>query len=493
MDEKTIPQRRKLKLTRIALDKLEMGQPDAEGDDLRKKISLPEGVTSQELYRDIVTIAWPSLVELLLTQLTSMVDLMMVGQLGAWAITSVGLTTQPKFLLSTMFNALNVGCMTMVARHRGAGRQDQAQLILRQSLALNLVLSLVFAVLGFVFARPLVLFMGAQDEQTLVGGAQYLQVQMLGLTFLALTTTITNALRGAGDSKTAMVYNTLANVVNVGLNYVFIYGRLGMPRLEVVGASLATSLSQGVAFVIALLAVMDRRQYVHLDFRMGFKPDRQAIGDIVRIGFPSMVEQLCMRAGMIVYAKTVASLGTLMLACHQVCMNILSLTFMTGQAFAVSATSLVGQSLGKIRSDMAVLYSHRTQALGAVVSVLLGAVLFFFGKQIVMLYSDDPIIIEKGAFLLKMVALIQPLQSSQFILAGALRGAGDTKYTAKVIFITVMIVRPGIALIAVYLLKWGLTGAWVALVADQCMRTLLITLRYNSGKWKTVMSAKAAA
>lgn len=107
-----------------------------------------------------------------------------------------------------MFTALNVGCMTMVARHKGAGRQDKAQLILRQSLMINLVLSVFFAVLGFAFAHPLVLFMGAQDEQTLLGGMQYLQIQMLGLPFLALTTTITNALHGAGDSKTALFYNT---------------------------------------------------------------------------------------------------------------------------------------------------------------------------------------------------------------------------------------------------------------------------------------------
>lgn len=168
-------------------------------------------------------------------------------------------------------------------------------------------------------------------------------------------------------------------------------------------------------------------------------------------------------------------------------MNILSLTFMTGQAFAVSATSLVGQSLGKLRADMAVLYSRRTQVLGTAVSVVLMVVLFFFGEPIIRLYSDDASIIEQGAFLLKMVALIQPLQSTQFILTGSLRGAGDTKYTAKVIFVTVMLVRPLIALFSVYVLRWGLTGAWIALVADQCLRTLLITLRYQSGKWKTVL------
>ena len=485
MTAKTIPQNKRA--LRTALDKLPWGDPAEEGKKLPKKLPLPSEVTSRELYSDIVTIAWPSLVELLLTQLTSMADLMMVGQLGAWAITSVGLTTQPKFMLSTLFTALNVGCMTMVARHKGAGRQDKARLVLRQSMMLNFFLSLIFAVLGFVFAKPLVQFMGAQDAQTLLGGTQYLQVQMYGLTFLALTATITSALRGAGDSKTALIYNTTANVVNVILNFLLINGNLGFPRLEVVGASLATTIAQGVAFVIAMWAVLRKDQYVHLDLKAGFKPDKESIGDVVRIGVPSMIEQLCMRVGMIVFAKTVASLGTVMQACHSVCMNIFALTFMTGQAFAVSATSLVGQSLGKRRSDMAVHYSRRTQRIGTVFALILAVVLFFFGEPIIKLYTEDPEIIRMGPSLLMMAALIQPLQSSQFILAGALRGAGDTKYTAKVIFVTVMLVRPGVALLAVLLFKWGLPGAWVALMADQCLRTLLITLRYNSGKWQTAL------
>ena len=237
--------------------------------------------------------------------------------------------------------------------------------------------------------------------------------------------------------------------------------------MEVAGASLATTIGQGVAFVIAMCAVLRHDRYLYLDFKLGFKPDKEAISDIVRIGAPSLLEQLCMRTGMIVYAITIASLGTQLQACHSVCMNILALTFMTGQAFSASATSLVGQSLGKIRADMAVHYSRRTQRLGMIVAFIMACILFFFGKQVIMLYTDDPLIIETGPFLLKMVALIQPLQSSQFILAGALRGAGDTKYTAKVTFITVMIMRPLIAIIAVNFLKWGLPGAWCGLVLDQ--------------------------
>ncbi len=470
---------------RLALDYVEPGMDLT--DQSQVTSSVPEGVTAKMLYRDIVHIAWPSLIELTLAQLTSMVDLMMVGQLGPWAITSVGLSTQPKFLLQTVFMAMNVGATAMVARYKGAGERDKANTIMRQALLITFTFSLISSVLGFFFARPLVAFMGGQDDMmALNGGTIYLRIQMLGLVGFALTSTITAVLRGVGNSRTAMVYNTIANVVNVILNYILIYGHFGAPRLEVAGASLATIIGQFVAMVIALISVINGKFYLKLRFRDGFLPDFDAIGKIVKIGIPAMIEQLTMRAGMIIYAKTVASLGTIAFATHQICMNIQALSFMTGQAFGVSATSLMGQSLGKKRPDMAQAYCTRTRRVGMCVAFILTFVFLFFGRFIVACYSDDPAVISTGARILMFVAFVQPFQSSQFILSGALRGAGDTKSIAKIIFLTVLLVRPSLALILIYLFHWGLEGAWVALVCDQLLRTMLVWRRYKSGKWKII-------
>ncbi len=470
----------------MALDRVEAGD-GTHGAGRVTKV-LPDGVSSGMLYRDVLRIAWPSFVELTLTQLASMVDLMMVGRLGPWAITAVGLTTQPKFLLMTMFQAMNVGATALVARYKGAGEPEKANTIMRQALLLTLILSAAASVLGFVFSKQMVLFMGAADDQALNGGTIYLQVQMAGLVFLALTSTITAVLRGAGDSRTAMIYNLIANVVNVIFNYLLIYGNFGFPRLEVAGASLATVIGQTVAFVIAMWSVLSGRRYLHLRFSDGFQPERTALTDIFRIGLPAMLEQLVMRAGIIIYSKTVASLGTLAFATHQVCMNIQAMSFMNGQAFGVAATSLMGQSLGKRRPDMAQAYSSTTRRIGMAVSIVLALVLFFFGRQIVALYSDDAQVIEQGAKILMFVALIQPFQSSQFILTGALRGAGDTKSTAAIMFITTLMVRPLLAILTIHGFKWGLAGAWIALVADQLLRSLLVWLRFQSGKWKKAIT-----
>lgn len=474
------------------LDRLPYGDENL-SDDLKVTKKLPQGVKSKELYKDIIRIAWPSFVELLLTQLTSMVDLMMVGsmggkahpEIGTQALAAVGLTTQPKFLLMAAFVAMNTGVTALVARNKGTNDSKQANLVVRQGLLFTFCVTIILSILGFLFARPMVIFMGSTEAIVTKWATQYLQIQMIGFLSFALTSTITASLRAVGDSKTCMIYNLIANVVNVIFNWILIYGNLGFPKLGVAGASLATVIGQVVAFVIAFTVIIRGNGFLKLEFRLGFKPDKMVLGNMVNIGLPAMVEQLLMRAGMIIFAKTVASLGTTAYATHQVCMNIQALSFMTGQAFAVSATTMMGQSLGKRRTDMAQAYCSRTRKVGLVFSLLLAVVFILFGGEIVGLYNSDPEIIRIGGQIMLFVAFLQPFQSSQFIIAGGLRGAGDTKATAIFTFITVLLVRPIVAIVLVHF-GLGLYGAWAAMATDQILRSALVLYRYNSGKWKLI-------
>lgn len=474
------------------LDRLPYGDENISGD-LKVDKKLPDGVKSSELYQDIIRIAWPSFVELLLTQLASMVDLMMVGsmggaanpEIGTQALAAVGLTTQPKFLLMAAFVSMNTGVTAMIARYKGRGDRDKANLVVRQGLLFTFCATIILSVLGVVFARPMVIFMGSTEETVTVWATQYLQIQMAGFLTMALTSTITASLRAVGDSKTCMIYNLTANLVNVCFNWLLIYGNLGFPEMGVAGASLATVIGQLVAFVIAATVILRGNSFLKLEMKLGFKPDKAVLTDMLGIGFPAMIEQLLMRAGIIIYTKTVTSLGTTAYATHQVCMNIQALSFMSGQAFAVSATTLMGQSLGKRRTDMAQAYTSRTRTIGFTFSMVLAAVFALFGKNIVGLYNSDPEIIRIGGQIMLIVALLQPFQGSQFIVAGGLRGAGDTKVTAMITFITVLLVRPITAMVLVNA-GFGLYGAWFALAADQMLRTALVFARYKSGKWKTI-------
>lgn len=463
-----------------------------------KNVLKPQGITSKMLIMDIFLIAWPSLLELILTQLTSMADQMMVGRLpgmeGVMALSAVGLAMQPKFLLMTMIQSMNVGSTAIIARYRGQQNRERANQVFMQCILLNFVMSIVFMTLGTVFAEDLIRFMSGKgiSEDTLMQATQYLRIQMYGFVPLCLSFTITAALRGIADTKTPLFYNTMANVINVIFNYLMIYGKFGFPRMGVMGASIATVVGQTVASAIAIGVALSKRRYIYIDLKEKFKFDMGIMKNVTTIGVPAMVEMLFMRVGILIFVRTVSGLGDTLYATHQICMNIQAMTMMMGQAFASATTSLMGQSLGKRRMDMAMLYMQYARRLGMAVACAFGVVLILFGEQIVGLYNSTPEVKDIGGKILLMVAVMQPIQSSQFIVSGGLRGAGDTKFSAVVTAITVIGVRSGLAVLLINFLDFGLWGAWIALVSDQAVRTLCMTLRYQSGKWKAIRLASKA-
>lgn len=480
----------KQKVVKTTIDTLEFGEIDAEKEGKYKKYKLPDGVDKGMMRSDILTIALPSLVELVLTSLTSMADQIMVGrlpgQLGVQALSAVGLCMNPKFILMTALMAINTGTTAVVARYRGMGNQEKANQTFKQSLIFNIFLSAIMMVLGVVFARELIGLIAGNgiSETTVEYAVVYFRIQMYGFIPLMMTNTVTSTLRAIGDSKMPMVYNTIANVVNLFFNYGLIYGKLGMPEMDVAGASLATVIGQCVAFVIAMYIMFSKKRYVYLDFKEKTGYNKTIMSNVLGIGLPSMLEQLCLRIGIIIYSRIVASLGDIAYATHMVCMNIQSLTFMSGMAFQNSATTLMGQSLGRRRLDMADNYTRMTRNISFWISCIIGVILALFGGQIVNIYNSTPEIVEMGGKLLAIVAITQPFQSSQFVTTGALRGAGDTKYPAVVIFICTLIVRSVLGYIFVIQLDMGLIGAWFAIVVDQLLKTAMIFARYNTGKWR---------
>ncbi|MBR0138891.1 MAG: MATE family efflux transporter [Firmicutes bacterium] len=485
-------QERKVKIVRTTLDELPHGRPEDWPDPSEKfrKSPMPDGITHRELYADIVRIALPSLFELILTQLTSMADQIMVGRLpgevGVQALSAVGLSAQPKMLLMTMVMALNIGSTAMVARFRGQGDQKRANQVLKQSMIINIVLALFFMSLGTVIAEPFIRLLAGKgiSESTIAYAVQYFTIQMYGMPFLCMTFTCTACLRGCGDTRMPLMYNTTANVVNVIFNYLLIYGEFGFPRMEVAGASLATVIGQTTATVIAMTLMFSKTRYVYLDLKEKFVFDKDIQHNVITIGLPSMIEQLFMRAGVMIFTRTVSGLGDVAYATHQICMNINSLSFMSGQAFSNGATTLVGQSLGRGRVDMADVYVRHTRHLGLGFAVALASLFLLFGGHVVALYNETPEVIEQGRKILMAVALMQPFQNQQFITNGGLRGAGDTKFSAAAIFITVLIVRSGLGILFINYLDMGLWGAWGAIICDQLLRTTLIISHYNTGKWR---------
>lgn len=441
-------------------------------------------------YRVVLSLAGPAVVELVLTSMTQFADTMMVGQLGAYAISAVGLTTQPRFIMLATFIALNVGTTALVARFRGQGDRRAAELVAAQSALLSLAVALLLTVPGVLFSRGMVRFMGA-DADTIDASARYFRILMLGFVPTIMPITISALLRGVGDTRTAMRYNITANLVNIGFNYLLIYGKFGFPRLEVAGAAIATVIGNCAAFAMAAYAVMRRRRegdrasdFLRLRFtRENCAPNAPMLKRMLRIGLPSALEQVAMRAGMLIYTLTITALGTRVFAAHQIVLTILNLSFVNGQAFGIAATSLSGQALGRGEPAAAKSNSAACQRLGALISALMGAAMILFRRGLVGLFSSDPDILALAGSAMVLAGLIQPFLASFQIYAGALRGAGDSLYPALSLAAGILVIRPSFSYLLVHVWPLGLLGAWIALSIDQTMRFVFILARYRKGAW----------
>lgn len=437
------------------------------------------------LLKKTILIAWPSLLESFLISMVNLIDMVMVSSLGSYAIAAVGLTTQPKFIGLAIFISLNVAISAIVARRRGENDRESANKVLMQALMITLALTAVVSVLCIVFADPIIMLAGS-GEDTHPYAAQFFKIIMGGMIFNTVTMVINAAQRGAGNTKIAMHTNLVDNLVNVFFNYLLIEGHLGFPRLGVEGAAIATVIGSACACAMSIRSVTHKDQFLCFSGFSQMHFDSKTLRAIRSIGSSTLAEQVFMRIGFLLYSLIVAKLGTVAFAAHQIGMNLMSISFSFGDGLSVAAVTLVGQSLGAKREDMAKIYGGICQRLGLVFAGGLSVIFLLFGRQIYMLFSTETEILDYGAMITTVLAVIIFLQISQVIFSGCLRGAGDTVFIAVVSLISVTVFRPGTGWLFCYPLGLGLFGAWLGLAVDQLLRFTFTWTRFKSGKWTKV-------
>jgi len=454
---------------------------------------------TKEAYRNLTDIAIPSVMEMVMMSLIGMIDTIMVSTIGTDAIAAVGLVGQPRMLMLCVFFAMNTGVTAIVARRKGQGRQADANTTLKNSLMITLGISLLMMALGLMFSINLMRFAGAEPGRTLEDADTYFRILMYALPCNALSMCICAAQRGVGNTKLTMYVNITSNLVNVLFNWLLINGVGPFPRLGVQGAAIATAIGMGVGFVLSMISLFGARAgdtFLHLSLRERWRFDREAVSGIAKIGGSAMIEQIAMRIGFFSYAKIVAGLGTDAFAAHQICSQFLTLSFTFGDGIGIAGTSLVGQMLGRKRPDLAQMYGKIAQRLALVTAIVIASCVVLFREPLVgmFIHSDDgQNVRDLACRVMIIVAAFQPFQTSAVVISGALRGAGDTKYVARVMLLTVTCMRPLIGLLAVYVIgtrmglnELALLGCWGASLVDMITRMTLCMRRFNSGKWHDI-------
>jgi putative MATE family efflux protein len=432
----------------------------------------------------IIKLAWPVAAEMFLHTLTQIVDMMMVARLGQAALAAVGISFRPMFFVMSIFLGVGAGTTALVARSMGAKQPEVAHKVAHQSVLATMVLATVLSAAFWAIAPWIQTFMGAEPAVAALG-VSYMRSLAWGMVFMYMSSVATAALRGAGDTHTSMRVNIAANLVNVVLNYVLIFGHFGFPAMGVTGAAIATSISRVVGGVVIIGLILTRRLVIQPPKRL-LSFDLEIFLRVVRIGVPAMVERMLLSLAMIFHLKMVAVAGTLAIAAGTLSQNIEELSHMPSIGISVSASTLVGQFLGHGRADAAEHSAWEAVKIALLFMSAMGMLFIAFPGVWLSIYAPDADLLPLASTLVRWMGVAQPFMAIAFVLSGALRGAGDTASVMKMTAFSMWVVRLGLTYIFMQYLGWGAPGAWAAMAVDNAVRAVMAVYIFRRGKWRRV-------
>lgn len=453
-------------------------------------------IDQREIRRLVLNLAWPSILENLLQSGLGLVTILMVAQLGSTAVAGVGASMQLQILFISAFFALSMGTTVITAHAFGAGRIETTGKIAKQSVGAGLVLSAVFTVIVAVFATPMLSLMGA-DADVVAVGSRFLRLSAIGYIFMAVMFILGGVLRGVGDTRTPMLVTAGINVLNVMVSYPLIFGVGVFPRLEIEGAAIGMVVSQLTGCSVMALLLYRGRHGVSIAGTADWRPDVEYLRRLANIGLPAMAESMLRSGGQLLFVIIVFMLGTAVAAGHQLAQNAVFLSMFPGFGFAMAATALVGQSLGAGNVARAKAATAMATRACIVWMSAMGVVFFVFAEPIMRLGAsgeDSQQIIDAGVSALRVIAFAQPIQAVGFVLAGSLRGAGDTRWPMISTAVAMWIFRLPLAYLFAIPFGLGLAGVYLAMAGDNLILAAMNLWRYRKGDWvyRKMSSAEAS-
>ncbi len=447
--------------------------------------SIPMGGVTAEILR----LSWPVMLAQAAVTFAGIIDRAMVGRLhddggAAIPLAAVGLASQFFFLVQSSLFAVGLSCVALMARAIGAEDPRRAQLAFGASIRVGVVSSFAMSALIAVFARPALAFLGTEPE-VIDAAIPYLNYVLGSSVMLAAALVIENAMRANRDMRSPMRIAMLVTIAKLGLNWLLIFGNWGFPRLELVGAGLATLISQALGLGLLGWAIFGLQKGSPLALRSAdwLRPNPQS-SDVLRIALPGIAERLVMNIAMLSYIWVLGRhYGTLAVAAYTVGIPLLAFSWIPGQSYAQAVATMSGQSLGARDPERAMRIGWRASALAVGTATALGIAVGWGRYPLARMLTTDLTVVEAlGPFMLAL-AIAQPFLQLQFTLGGAHRGAGDTWTPLLAACLGNWVFRIPLAILFGVWLEWRIEWVWYALIFDHLARCVVLGWSFRRGRW----------
>ena len=439
----------------------------------------------------ILGLAWPTMLEQLMQTAVQYIDTAMVGVLGTEATAAVGSTTTVGWLVNIITASIGVGFLAYIAKSCGAGDFESAKKASAQSVTVTVAVGIVFTALVLLLSPYVPVWMQV-DEKIRELTAKYFFILFIPMLFRTATSIFGMVLRAAGDTKTPMVIGIAVNIINIILNFLFIYPTrvISVFGFEftmwgwgqgVIGAAIASAIAFTVGGILITIALMRHKTVSPRGYSL--KPDGAVLRPCFKVALPNLFQGIATSLGYVVFASMINSVGDTATAAHTVANTVESAFYIPGFGMKTAASTLAGNAYGAKDNKKMKELARMFIPIEIFLMMISGAALFIFAPALVGLFSKSDEVINLGATVLRMVALSEPFYGFSIIMEGFLVGVGKTKTPFLYTLIGMWGVRIVGTFILINLMGYGLVAAWGAMIAHNMLLFVLYLVCYLKGKW----------
>lgn len=461
------------------------GKRQSVWEDLKKAIrGSEEDYTRIKISRAIFLLAVPMILELVMESLFAVVDIFFVGKLGPSAIATVGLTETYLFLLYSIAMGLSTAVTAIVARRIGEKDKEKAGITAVQAIFIATIVSVPFAVAGIFFSRDLLVLMGA-DAWTLQYGVPYTQWMLGGNAVIMLLFMINGIFRGAGDASIAMRVLWIANIINMMLDPLLIFGWGPFPQLGIEGAAIATNIGRGVGVVLQIWFLLKGGKHIRV-LKSYFKLNAEIIIKIIKTSLGGVGQMIIAMTSWIFIIRIISAYGSEAVAGTTIALRIMMFTMMPAWGMSNAAATLVGQNLGAKQPERAEKSVWITGSWNMIFLIAVAVVYFVMSDRLVGFFTDDQTVVSIGSRWLRIVSYSYFVYGWFMVASQAFNGAGDTITPTKINFVFFWLIEIPLSYIMAKSLDMGYIGVfWAIFIAETAVGLFTLWL-FSRGKWKNI-------
>ncbi len=439
--------------------------------------------SNKNFYKMVFALVVPIALQNLINVGVTSADVIMLGKVSETVLSASSLGNQVQFIMSLIFFGLTSGAAVLTAQYWGKGDTKTIEKVLGIALRFSLTVGVIFTAVTFLFPKQIMMIFSSETE-VINEGIKYLRIVCFSYIFSSITMIYLNIMRSVEKVVISTVVYFISLVLNVILNYIFIFGKLGLPALGIEGAALSTVIARGVELIITGIYAHKYNDVIKFRFKNFIKLDSALFKDFMKFSIPVTINEMMWGLGTSANAAILGQLGSQAAAASSVVQVTRQLATVVTFGVATAASIVIGKAIGENKIKEAKIYGTKFIKI-SLITGLMGSIIVLIVRPIAMAnLTISPLAVSYlGSMMFVMSYFVLCQAYNTTMIVGIFRAGGDTKFGLFIDVTTMWGCSILLSAIAAFVFKWSVPMVYVILMSDEIIKVPLSTVRFKTYKW----------